>query len=115
MIIWYNWTPPNNEFALKILFFHPIPYMIHMPFELLCWMWIYQAYFFLNKYIIYIQELLNLISDIVSKQYNTIIMEEQDINTFDDLTIEKERKIDTLETIKLENESEEFRSVFSFG
>ena len=59
------------------------------------------------------QELLNLISQVVSKQYNTITMEEQDINTFDDLTIEKERKLDMLTSIREENESDEFKSVLS--
>ncbi len=59
------------------------------------------------------QELLNMISPVISKQFNTIIMEEQDINTFDDLTVEKERKLDILAAIREENESEEFRSTLS--
>ena len=40
-------------------------------------------------------------------------MEEQDINTFDDLTLEKERKLDTLASIREENDSEEFRTVLN--
>ena len=58
-------------------------------------------------------DLLNLISPIISKQYSTITMEEQDINTFDDLTLEKERKLDTLASIREENDSEEFRTVLN--
>ena len=58
-------------------------------------------------------DLLNLISPVISKQYSTITMEEQDINTFDDLTIEKERKLDTLASIREENDSEEFRTVLN--
>ena len=57
------------------------------------------------------EELLDLISDTVSKQYNTIMMEEQDINTFNDLALEKERKLETLSEIRDENNSEEFQSV----
>ncbi len=57
------------------------------------------------------EELLGLISDTVSKQYNTIMMEEQDINTFNDLALEKERKLETLSEIRDENNSEEFQSV----
>ena len=59
------------------------------------------------------QELLNIISPVISKQFNTIVMEEQDINTFDDLTVEKERKLDILAAIREENESEEFRTVLN--
>ena len=58
-------------------------------------------------------ELLNLISPVISKQFSTIMMEEQDINTFDDLTLEKERKLDALASIREENESEKFKSVLS--
>ena len=57
------------------------------------------------------QKLLNLISDTISKQYSTITMEVQDINTLNDLTLEKERKSDKLAAIRSENESEEFKSV----
>lgn len=56
-------------------------------------------------------ELLALISDTVMKQYNTIMMEGQDINTFNDLTLEKERKEEKLVEINEENNSEEFQSL----
>ncbi len=57
------------------------------------------------------QELLNLISDTTTKQYNTILMEEQDINTYNDLVLEKERKLESLAEIENENNSEEFQNV----
>jgi len=57
------------------------------------------------------QELLNMIMDTVSKQYNTIIMEGQDINTCKDLEIEKDRKLEALAEINAENNSEKFQSV----
>ena len=59
------------------------------------------------------EELLSLISDTVMKQYNTIMMEGQDINTFNDLTLEKERKEEKLVEINEENDSEEFQSLLS--
>lgn len=57
------------------------------------------------------EELLNLISDTASKQFNTIMMEEQDVNTYNDLLLEKDRKLQMLSDIKEENESEEFQSI----
>ncbi len=57
------------------------------------------------------QELLNMIMDTVSKQYNTIVMEGQDINTYQDLVIEKDRKLEALTEINDENNSEKFQSV----
>ena len=57
------------------------------------------------------QELLGMILDTVTKQYNTITMEQQDINTFNDLVLEKERKMNALSEINTENNSEEFQSV----
>ena len=57
------------------------------------------------------QELLDMILDTVTKQYNTITMEQQDINTFNDLVLEKERKMNALSEINTENNSEEFQSV----
>lgn len=57
------------------------------------------------------EELLGLISDVVTKQYNTIMMEEQDINTYNDLVLEKERKEEMLSSIREENDSDEFQSV----
>lgn len=59
------------------------------------------------------EELLGLISDTISKQYNTIMMEEQDVNTFNDLVLEKERKLEMLSEIRDENNSEEFQSFLS--
>ena len=55
--------------------------------------------------------MLALISDTVMKQYNTIMMEGQDINTFNDLTLETERKEEKLVEINEENNSEEFQSL----
>ena len=57
------------------------------------------------------QELLDMIMDVITKQYNTILMEQQDINTFDDLALERERKIVILADIENENNSEEFQSI----
>lgn len=54
---------------------------------------------------------INMIIDEVSKQYNTIMMEQQDINTFNDLTLEKERKLEALTEIERENNSNEFQDV----
>lgn len=56
-------------------------------------------------------ELVQAVMDTVSKQYNTIVMEQQDINTYNDLTTEKERKLEALAEIEDENESEEFQKV----
>lgn len=53
----------------------------------------------------------NMVIDTISKQYNTILMEQQDINTLEDLTIEKERKLEALSEIDEENNSEEFQGV----
>ena len=57
------------------------------------------------------QELLDLIMDTVNKQYSTIVMEQQDMNTYNDLVSEKERKEATLAEITNENNSEEFQAV----
>ena len=57
------------------------------------------------------QELLGLIIDTVDKQFNTITLEEQDINTFNDLVVEKDRKLDALKEINDENNSDKFQSV----
>lgn len=53
----------------------------------------------------------NMVMDTVSTQYNTILMEKQDINTYDDLRLEKERKLEALEEIEAENNSDEFQNV----
>ena len=67
----------------------------------------------INELLKYInnQELLDMIMDTVSKQYNTIVMEGQDINTYTDLVIEKDRKLGALTEIDEENNSEKFQSV----
>ena len=67
----------------------------------------------INEILKYIknQELLDMIMDTITKQYNTIIMEGQDINTFNDLVLEKARKLEALDEIDAENNSEEFQSV----
>ena len=57
------------------------------------------------------QDLLDMIEDTVNKQYNTIMMEQQDINTFNDLVLEKERKTEVLAEIEDENNSDRFQSV----
>ena len=57
------------------------------------------------------KDFVNMVIDTVSKQYNTILMEQQDINTLEDLTIEKERKLEALSEIDEENNSEEFQGV----
>ena len=57
------------------------------------------------------RDLLGMIMDTVGKQYNTILMEQQDINTFNDLALEKEKKIETVSQIEKENNSEEFQTV----
>lgn len=56
-------------------------------------------------------DFINMVMDTVSTQYNTILMERQDINTYDDLRLEKERKLEVLEEIEAENNSDEFQNV----
>lgn len=56
-------------------------------------------------------DFVDMIIDMVSKQYNTILMEQQDIDTFEDLTLEKNRKMEAIEEIKEENESDEFQQI----
>ena len=57
------------------------------------------------------EEFLGIVMDTVNKQYNTILMEQQDVNTFNDLTVEKDRKLEVLSEINEENNSEKFQSV----
>ena len=52
-----------------------------------------------------------MVEDVISKQYTTIMMEQQDINTYKDLKLEKERKLEALAEIEEENNSEEFQAV----
>lgn len=56
-------------------------------------------------------DFVNMVIDTISTQYNTILMERQDINTYDDLRLEKERKLEALEEIEAENNSDEFQNV----
>lgn len=56
-------------------------------------------------------DLIQAVMDTISKQYNTIMMEQQDVNTYNDLKAEKERKLEALAQIEDENESEEFQKV----
>lgn len=67
----------------------------------------------INEIVKYInnQELRDLIMDVISKQFNTIVMEGQDANTYNDLVIEKDRKLEALSEIEAENNSERFQSV----
>ena len=66
-----------------------------------------------NEIIKYIKnkDFLDIVMDMISKQFNTITMEGQDINTYNDLVIEKDRKLDALEEINKENNSDKFQSV----
>ena len=59
------------------------------------------------------QDLLDMIVDMVTKQFSTILMEQQDVNTFNDLAIERERKLEAIAEIDSENNSEEFQSVLN--
>lgn len=67
----------------------------------------------INEIIKYInnQELRDLIMDVIAKQFNTIVMEGQDVNTYNDLVIEKDRKLEALKEIEAENNSERFQSI----
>ena len=67
----------------------------------------------INEIVKYItnQELSDLIMDTIAKQFNTIVMEGQDINTYTDLMAEKDRKEEALKEIEAENNSERFQSV----
>ena len=57
------------------------------------------------------QDLLEMINETVNKQYSTILMEGQDINTYNDLVLEKNRKEEAINEINEENNSEEFQSI----
>ena len=56
-------------------------------------------------------DFLAMVTETITKQYNTILMEQQDINTYNDLIIEKERKLEALSEINEENNSERFQNV----
>ena len=55
--------------------------------------------------------LYNIVGEELNKQYNTIKIEKQDINTYETLVSERERKFSELEQINEENNSDEFREV----
>jgi len=57
------------------------------------------------------REFINMVMDTIVKQYNTILMEQQDVNTFNDLALEKEKKLEMLSEIEKENNSDEFQTV----
>ena len=56
-------------------------------------------------------EFLGMVIGTVTKQYNTILMEQQDVNTYNELTMEKNRKLEALVEINEENSSEKFQLV----
>ena len=57
------------------------------------------------------EEFLNIVAETITKQYNTILMEQQDVNTYNDLMLEKERKLEALTEINEENNSKRFQAV----
>jgi len=57
------------------------------------------------------EEFLELVMSTVTKQYNTILMEQQDVNTYNDLIAERDRKLEALTEITEENNSEKFQVV----
>ncbi len=57
------------------------------------------------------EELLDLIIDTVNKQFNTIVKEEQDVNTLTDLAAEKGRKEEAMAELEDENNSDKFQGV----
>ena len=57
------------------------------------------------------EDFLEMVMETVTKQYNTILMEQQDVNTYNDLVVEKERKLEALSEISEENNSEKFQEV----
>jgi len=57
------------------------------------------------------EDFLDMVMDTVTNQYNTILMEQQDVNTYNDLVEEKERKLEALAEINDENNSDRFQEV----
>jgi len=57
------------------------------------------------------EEFLELVMSTITKQYNTILMEQQDVNTYNDLIAERDRKLEALAEITEENNSEKFQIV----
>lgn len=56
-------------------------------------------------------DLIRMVLEMIKTQYNTILIEQQDINTLNDLTLEKERKLEALNEIEAENSSDEFQKI----
>lgn len=59
------------------------------------------------------QDFVNIIVPTINKQYNTITLEQQDVNTFNDLTLERNRKLEALDEINTENNSDKFQEVLN--
>lgn len=57
--------------------------------------------------------LYSMVGEELTKQYNTIKIEKQDMNTYEALVTERENKYNLLEAISTENNSKEFTSVLS--
>lgn len=57
--------------------------------------------------------LYSIIGEELNKQYNTIKIEKQDMNTYETLVNERETKYNELETINEENNSEEFKNILN--
>ena len=57
------------------------------------------------------EEFLRLVTETVTKQYNPILLEQQDVNTYNELIVERDRKLDILTELNEENNSERFRVV----
>lgn len=57
------------------------------------------------------EDFLNMVVPTINKQYNTIMIEQQDVNTFNDLSLERDRKLEALTEINDENNSEKFQEV----
>lgn len=57
------------------------------------------------------EKLIGMVGELIEKQYNTILMEKQDANTYNDLLLEKEHKLEAMSEIETENNSEKFQSI----
>lgn len=59
------------------------------------------------------EEFLDLVMSMITKQYNTILLEQQDVNTYNDLMLERDRKVEALIEIEDENNSDKFKEVLN--
>ena len=57
------------------------------------------------------EEFLGLVVGLINKQFSTIMMEEQDINTLNDLILERDKNLSVLAQIDAENNSDKFQEV----